>query len=541
MKNAWRILNVLTLGLALVALVAPQASAQTATAGGAQTPQTAGATPQTPITVDRYVVGQARPPVIEGRDLVELTLDQAYALALEKNLDLKVARMNPVITDYTKQTMIATYRPSLTGSYSYSNSLTPSNNSLDGVLSVTNVSQSFNAGASQAVKWWGSPSVSVSFTNSRATTNNVTTRLNPSYNAGLGFNASMQLLNGFKIDNNRNQWRTFPITREIADITLLNTIESTKSSVRNAYWNLRQAIEQIEIARRALEIAQKNFSDSLIKVEIGTAAPIDTVTFETSVAQNEQSYLAAINSWTTADLTLKRLIVSGTDDEMFRKVINPTDIPKLTVTTVDKEAAVTETLAQATNLIISRKNLQVSELNLDVTKGALLPTLSVNGGYSASGQGGTQHTGGVIIPGGYWDALGVLGNFTNPRWNFGFNFSYPIGQLSQKANYATAQIRIDQAQAQLKAQELTVSTTVVNASLAVENSYKQYLAAVKSREAAERNADAAQIRFDNGLLTNIEVVSQQNNMTSARLSELRALINYVNAIADLERIKKIGG
>jgi len=541
MKHLSRMISVLTLGSALLGVVALQASAQTPAAGAPQQPQTAGATPQNPITVDRYVVGQARPPVVEGRDVVELTLDQAYALALEKNLDLKVARMNPVITDYTKQTMIATYRPSLSGNYSYRNSLTPSNNILDGVANVTSVSQSYGANLNQSVRWYGGPSVSVGFSNSRSSTNNVTSRLNPSYNTGLNFSASMQLLNGFKIDNNRNSWRTYPITREIADITLLNTIETTKSSVRNAYWNLRQAIEQIEIARRSLELAQKNWSDSLIKVEIGTAAPIDTVTFETQVAQQEQSYLAAENSWTTADLNLKRLIVSGTDDDLYRKVINPTDRPTLSVQTVDVQAAVTETLGQATNLIISRKNLQVSTFNLDVTKGALLPNLSANGGYSASGQGGTQHINGVVIPGGWTDALGVLGNFTNPQWNIGFNISYPLGQLSQKASYATAQIRLDQSKAQLKAQELTVSTAVVNAGLAVQNNYKQYLAAVKSREAAERNADAAQVRFDNGLLTNVEVVSQQNNMTSSRLSELRALISYVNAVADLERIKKIGG
>jgi outer membrane protein len=540
MKTAWRTLNRLTLVMALGGLAATPAAARQAAQQQPPPPAGGGAAAQAPITIDRYVVGQARPPVTEGRDLVELTLDQAYTIALDKNLDLKVARMNPVITDYTKQTMTAVYRPSLTGSWAYSNSQTPSNNSLDGVLNVINVSQNFNAGVSQSVKWWGGPSLSVSFTNSRATTNNVTTRLNPSYNAGLSFSGSMQLLNGFKIDNNRNQWRTFPITREIADLTLLNTVETTKSSVRNAYWSLRSAIEQIEIARRALELAQKSFSDSLIKVEIGTAAPIDTVTFETQVAQAEQSALAAFNSWTTAELNFKRLLVSGTDDPLYMKTINPTDKPTLSVQNVDIQAAVTKTLGQATNLLISRRNIRVSELNLDVTKVALLPTLSVNGGYSASGQGGTQHTGGTVIPGGYWDALGILGNFTNPRWNVGFNFSYPIGQLSQKANYATAQIRMDQSVAQLKAQELTVSTAVVNAGLNVENAYKLYLAAVKSREAAERNADAAQVRFDNGLLTNIEVVTAQNTMTSARLSELTRLIAYVNAVADFERIQKIG-
>lgn len=542
MTKAWRTLNVVTLVLALGGLLAPQAAAQTAsTTAGQQQPPPAGAPPQTPIIVERYVVGQARPPVTEGSELVELTLDQAYAIALEKNLDLKVARMNPVITDYSRQNLIAAYRTSFNGSYSFRNSSTPSNNALDGVTNVVSVTQSYNSGLSQLFRWYGGPSASVSFSNGRSANNTVTTKLNPSYTSGLSFSASMNLLNGFKMDNNRNQWRTFPITREIADITLLNFIESTRASVRNAYWNLRSAIEQIEIARRALELAQKSWSDSLIKVEIGTAAPIDTVTFETQVAQAEQTALAAQIGWMTAELNFKRLLVSGTDDPLYRKTINPTDRAALSVQSVDIQAAVTRTLAQGTNLIIARKNLDISRMNLDVTRSALLPNLSMNGGYSASGQAGTQHLGTGTIPGGWTDAVNALYQFNNPQWNIGFNVTYPLGMLSAKANYATAQIRIDQSVAQLKAQELQVSTSVINAGLNVNNSYLLYQAAIKSREAAERNADAAQVRFDNGLLTNIEVVQAQNTLTTSRLSELTRLISYINAIAEFERIQKIGG
>src|SRR5262245_18437363 len=237
MTRTWRILTVVVF---LVVLGGLSASAQQAAPPAPQTPQTATQTatqqpvpspaPQNPITVDRYVVGQARPPVTEGSELVEMTLEQAYALALEKNLDLKVARMNPVITDYTKQSLIAAYRPTLSGSYSYSNSTTPSNNILDGVPNVINISQSYNANVNQSIRWYGAPSLTVGFPKPRASTNNVTTRLNPSFNTGLNFNASMNLTNQFKMDNNRNQWRQFPINREIADITLLNTIESTRAN-----------------------------------------------------------------------------------------------------------------------------------------------------------------------------------------------------------------------------------------------------------------------------------------------------------------------
>ena len=518
-------------------------SAQTPATPPAQTPQ-AGPAAQTvaqsqvPL-VDRYTVGQARPPVADGGQLVEMTLDQAIAIALEKNLDLKVQRMNPVIQDYNLQSLRAAYKPRFTGSYGYTNSLTASNNVLDGVKNVTSVNQSYNTGIAQGFRYLGSPSVNVSWSNGLNTTNTVTTRLNPQMNTGLNFSGNINLLNGFKIDNARNNWRSFPINKEITDIQLLNSIETTKSNVRNAYWQLRQSIEQIEIARRGLELAKKSWSDSLTKVEIGTAAQIDTITFESAVTQNEQALLAAQIAWQTAELNFKRLLVTGTDDELYRRTINPVDKPELSVEAVDIQAAVTKTLAEATNLIIARKQLQLRNMTYEVTKQSLLPSLSASGNYRVNGQGGTQHINGETIPGGWGDAFGALGDF--PTWGFSFNVTYPLGQLQERANVAIGQIQIDQAQAQLKATELTTSTAVVNAGLNVNNSYKQYQSAVKNREAQEKNVEAAQVRFDNGLLTNFEVVQAQNQLTTSRLSELRALISYVNAIADFERVQKIGG
>lgn len=508
--------------------------AQSGPAGGPQTPQA-------PL-IDKYVVGSARPPVEPGTELVELTLDQAYALALEKNLDLKVARMNPIIQDYSLQSLRAAYRPNFNGSYSYSNSLTPSNNVLDGVPNVTSIGQSFNSSINQSFKWFGSPSVSASFNNSRNTTNTVTTRLNPGYTSRLSMNFSMQLLQGFEIDNQRNNWRIYPINREITDITLLQTIEATKNNVRTSYWNLRSAIEQIEIARRALDIARRQYADSLIRVEIGTEAAINTLQFDQAVAQSEQALLNAQIQWRTAELNFKRLVVAGTDDELYRKTINPVDKPSLSVQSVDIAGAVTKALSERTDMVISRKNLDVRRLTLEVTEQQLKPSLSFNASYGASGQGGTQHLNdGTIVPGGWGDALGALTAFTNPTWGFGFNVTYPLGQLGQKAQVATARIQFDQEVARIKAQELTVSTAVINAGLAVENSYRQYLAAVKSREAAEKNAEAAQIRFDNGMATNFEVVQLQNQLTTARLSELTRIIAYMNALAEFERVQKIGG
>ena len=50
----------------------------------------------------------------------------------------------------------AAWLPTYSANYSYSNSTSPSNNTLEGVSNVTNNSQSFNASVNQNLPWFGS-------------------------------------------------------------------------------------------------------------------------------------------------------------------------------------------------------------------------------------------------------------------------------------------------------------------------------------------------------------------------------------------------
>ena len=65
-------------------------------------------------------------------------------------------------------------------------------------------------------------------------------------------------------------------------------------------------------------------------------------------------------------------------------------------------------------------------------------------------------------------------------------------------------------------------------------------AAQRSRELAERSAEVEVTRFNAGVSTNFEVVTAQDALTSARLSELRAIINQINAVAEFERVQRVG-
>jgi outer membrane protein TolC len=121
------------------------------------------------------------------------------------------------------------------------------------------------------------------------------------------------------------------------------------------------------------------------------------------------------------------------------------------------------------------------------------------------------------------------------------NFSYPIGNKGAKANLHRAELQIEQADLALRNQELGIVTEVTSAGLAVNDYFLRLQAAQRSRDVSERAAEVEVTRFSVGASTNYEVGLAQDALTSARLSELRAIFNYVIAIAEFELVQYVGG
>jgi outer membrane protein TolC len=539
MKNGNRNVKVWALGVAMIATTA----ALSAQSAAPQTPQQSNVQTVVPKQVEKYTVGQAKPPAASDKPLRDMTLEEAEQIALEKNLDLQVAKLNPLIQDYNLASARAAFLPSVNGNFNQQHSSNPSTSTLDGApTSVVQQTTTYSGGFSQALRWYGG-NVGLNFNNTRTSSNQNTSLRNPNFNSSLRVNYTQPILQGFKTDGARTLLKTSVINRQVADIQLQTAIENTKANVRSAYWALRQAIERIEIQQLSLDLSKQQLADDLVKVQIGTMAEIDTAQPETQVASGEQALLAARVAWQQQELAFKRLLASGQDDPLYGVTLNPVDQPLPTQTPVDIPGAIQKALQQRTDIVQQRKQLDITNLNLEVQKNATLPNLSATGSYTLAGAGGftVARNGDPAIPGGYFDALSQIGTFAQPTWALGANFTYPIGMVNARAALARSQITLQQAQANLKVTELTIATDVTTAGLAVQNTFEQVQAAQKAREAAEKNANAEQTRFSVGLSNPYNVDTALNQLTNARLSELQAVIAYVNAIADYERKQIVGG
>jgi outer membrane protein TolC len=318
--------------------------------------------------------------------------------------------------------------------------------------------------------------------------------------------------------------------------------------VRLAYWGLRSAIEQIEIQRRSLAEAEQLYAETQVNVRLGRMVELQLAQAEAQLASAQQSLLNAEIQWRNQELAFKQLLLAGADDPLLLQTVNPTDQPVLATREVDIRAAIETALRQRTDIRQQREEHEISQVNLNVSRSNALPDLTLTAGYSLQGVGGDQFDrsslGGapvLVRAGGYRDGLQSIADFETPTWNVTLNASYPIGTNATKVDLERARLQLRQTELALKSQELGIITQVTAAGLAVRNSFLQVEAARKSREASERNAAAERLRFGVGLARNYEVVTAQNALTSARLAELQAIIAHMNALAEFERVQRVGG
>lgn len=485
---------------------------------------------------------------------VALTLDQAIKLALDRNLDITVQRLNPQTFDFSIAGLRSIYQPTLTSTISQQSQTNPSTQTTQGQSAGTGIIQgitTYNGGLAQAMRWGGG-NLNVTLNNNRQTTSSLTALFDPAYNTNWSATFSQPLLRNFKIDNTRQQLVVTNLNQDISEIQLQQTIINTISNVRNAYWDFVYATQAVEVARQSLGLADKLVQDNQTRVEVGTMAPIDVVQAQAEQATRRQGLVTAENTRRTTELALKRLIVSGTEDANWMATLDPVDRPDFRPEPVDLPAAVRRALDSRTDLAVVKKNLQVNDVTLKLLKNQALPQADLSLRYGALGQGGTSFitSGSGInrvvvgtIPGGYADALSSLFRRNYPTWNLSLSVNYPLGTSAQDASLARARVQLNQIDAQIHQIELQVATDVTSAAITLRNTAEAVQAAQAASELSTRKLEAEQSKFEVGMSTNYQVVQAQRDLNDARNSELRAILNFRKAQVEFERLQQttLGG
>ncbi|MBA3295421.1 MAG: efflux RND transporter permease subunit [Acidobacteria bacterium] len=482
-----------------------------------------------------------------GDNVLKLTREEAVRLAVQNNPDLAADRFNPAISQERVNAAKAAYVPTLQTGVQRNSQLQPSTNLFSGSDGLETGTYSANASIVQLMPRGGG-NYQVGVDTSRVTTNSLFSSFNPALSARLLLAFSQPLLRDFRIDATRAQVDIAVRNRSIAETRLEESTVNTSAAAERAYWSLVAAIGQAEVQQRALDLALELERTNRARVDVGQSPPLDLVAARAEVAQRRENVIIARTTARQTEDQLRTLIVDQRRPDFWNVRIDPADRVPPVGSPPDVDSAVRRALAERTDLVRIRKEIEISETGIALARSEVKPDLRLQANYLTDGAGGTRLTRTGGFPGTvtgsdvtrYSDVLGQILTLDYPTWTVGLTFSYPLGKSAAEANLARARIERDQTSARLKSLETTVVREVRETAWRLEQEQQRIETARLSRELAEQRLGAEQKRFEVGMSTSFLVIQAQRDLAVARNNELQAYLDYQLAVVAFDTAQRVG-
>lgn len=465
---------------------------------------------------------------------LRLTLDEARELALSRNLALVVERYRHEESQLRLWQNEGIYDPNLTLDLSTFDETQPSVSFLDGADVQTSEGQTWNLGMSRLFSTGGSGSVA--FNNRRSESNSRFANLNPSYRVDFDLTLSQPLLR----DRGKDATNRFlRIARTNLDISLENfesQVVATLQAVEDAYWNLVEAQAQLGVADESLALAKQLHEQNRVRVDVGTLAPLELVQSEAGIASREEQIIRARALVGDSEDVLRQLMNLEDANLWDLPLVLETDAERDEVA-IDLEDAIATAMAERPEL--RSKRLSQGDLSADVDyfRKQQLPRLDFRVTYGVNGLGGdlseTDFFTGELIreqPGGYQDAIDQAAEGDFDGWSAALNLVYPVFNRNAKAAYALAETGFERGEMELADLELAVTTEVRRLARFVDTARQALESARVSRRLEEKNLEAEQKRYQNGMSTSFQVLQIQEDLTEARSREVAAITGYRKAL-----------
>jgi outer membrane protein len=203
------------------------------------------------------------------------------------------------------------YDPAISGLVNWAHQSTPEFSPLitDGSNWLVTNSPSGNVGFTQGFS--PGTQISVTFDNTRLTSNSERYTYNPILNSSLGFTITQPLLRGFGIELNRRFIHIGNNNGKIADPVFQQQVIDTVAGMARLYTDLVSLNEDVKVKCEALLLAQRLCEDNKDKVDQGTLAPIEVTRAQAQVAVNQQDLISAEGLVEQQELIVKTAITRG--------------------------------------------------------------------------------------------------------------------------------------------------------------------------------------------------------------------------------------
>jgi outer membrane protein TolC len=461
------------------------------------------------------------PPPAPGPGVMALSLRDGIALALSNNLDVAVEGYNPRIREQELIQERAVFDPSAFLEAARTDARFPSTFAFGGNTGTD--TWDFNTGLQQRLPFGGTYELRL---NNQYV--NTTSATNDGFGSRLALTLTQPLLRNFGYDANLTSIRIATNNQSISREQLRLRISDVVTQVQNAYFDLIFALENLEVQRRSLRLAQELVTLNRARVRAGVAAPVEVTQAEAQEAARLQDVILAEKAVRDAEDTLKVVMNLPATGPAWDTTIQPTDAPSFQPVSVNLDDAVRTALEQRHEVRSAKLEIDNRDLTVRLTRNQLLPDLSLEGSVSLGGFGDT-----------YGRNLGELSSGEFTSYSVGVRLTVPIGNRAAQASYLRSQLLADQAKTSLRQLELLITQQVREAVRRVEADARRVDATRAARVLAEEQLRVEQRRLEAGVTTTFNVLSFQRDLSLALANEIRAITDYNKSLMVLDRVRGI--
>jgi len=297
-----------------------------------------------------------------------------------------------------------------------------------------------------------------------------------------------------------------------ADMALVAAKFNSDYATTQAFFTALSNRQQLAVSQRNIDAADGQLRLASAKLRAGSATRSDSLAALSSYLQSRLGFLSAQNNLVVSETNLGRLIgvagrVVATDDSAFYRTSTPLDTSSIRRDAMTVAPAIT---AAETSLFVSQQAWRAS-------KAAQLPTLDI----TANSNWFAQRPGYAIIP----------------RRSLGITLSYsPWTSYARETTIENNLIAIANNEATLADTRNSISASLSNAFAALSNAQETINVSAAAVAAAEENLTVVTERYRTGVATITEVLTSQQQLTSAQVSQLTARYSFMNAKSLLEQV-----
>ena len=297
-----------------------------------------------------------------------------------------------------------------------------------------------------------------------------------------------------------------------ADLTLENTKQAVKLQTTQAYYQLLEYRNLIEVNQEAVDTLQEHLNNVNAQYRVGTVAKSDVLASEVQLANSQQSLVNAQNNYDVAMATLNNIIGLPSDT-----LLNVKDSLQYTPYDLNLDDCTVYALDNRPDGIVADYEVEQAKESVEIAKAGYRPDVSAALSKTISGDN-------------------AFDNDRADQWTAGLSASWNI------FDNGVTHSGIETAKASLRAKEEAAAASKEQIQLDVRQQYLSLLAAEKNIhttskavEQAEEDYKIAQVRYSAGVDTNLSVMDAQEKLTSARTNYYTALYNYNTSKAALDK------